>query len=174
MSSEISRMQEGHRLHDSVCLWHISEAHIGVCPKVWHLFLHGDMLQKGLPTLEALEASRWRIWGQFLLMVDTSVIMNDSLRAPSIHFKRGNTLSPASQLGVRTCIAIPTRPVLSISPLLTSFPGYGEPGRTVPGKSGTVLLPLSHPQGKKCLVLIQYGFLRILRLPEGYLYLQWN
>lgn len=57
---------------------------------------------------------------QFPFTADAPVTMNDSPRAPSIRFKRGNTLFPAPRVGVRTCTAIPTRPLLSTSPLLPS------------------------------------------------------
>lgn len=105
------------------------------------------MLREGLPTLEAQEASSWRMRCQFPFIADAPVTMNDSLRAPSISFKGGNTFFLAPRLGVTTCTAIPTRPLLSTSPLLPSSPDYGGPGRMVFAQSGTLLLPLSHPEG---------------------------
>ena len=41
---------------------------------------------------------------------------------PSVCFKRGNTLFLGSQLGVRICTAIPTRPLISTSPLSCHLP----------------------------------------------------
>ena len=146
-SSEISRLQEGHRLHNSVSLGYVSGVHIGLSPKslapipLWGHVEGGSAKFRSSGSLQLENMRSVSLYG------DASVIMNDSPRAPSIHFKRGNTLSPASQLGVRTCTAIPTRPLLSTSPLLPSFPGYAEPGRMVLGKSRTVLLPLSHAEG---------------------------
>lgn len=118
MPPEMYRLKEGHRVHNSVYLCHTSEVHIWLPPQVWHLFFYGDMLKEGLPTLEAQDASIWRMRCQFPFIAGARIVMSDSPRALSICFRRGNTPFPAPRLGVRTCTAIYIRTLLSTSPAI--------------------------------------------------------
>ena len=105
-------------------------------------------MREGLPTLEAQEASIWKMRCQCPFIADAPLITNDSPRAPLSLFQEGKYTFP--WLSVRSeNMHCNSHKALDkhLTSFLPSSPDYGGPGRMVLCKSETFLLLVGYPEG---------------------------